>query len=596
MNELTCAEAGPLLGDLLVGALEPASAGRLERHLSECAACRQHCLDLLLQDRILTEMAAQEQLDPLLERIRDRLTRGREPVEDRAVKQRRRRLVALAALAAGITAVLLAVWWLRPAPPVQREVLVRLESFSGEVFVLTVEGGKVQAEVGQELHPGDGLEVGEDSSAAVVCGEGVRLEVGPETVLRWPVPGPGETRRVLLVEGGLTMASRVPRDAGLIVQTEHAEVTTTDSLLTVWSDPEGTHLELEEGRAQVVRRADGRSVAIEPGTSTTVAPTADQAPQQAPQPLPPRLQAPRLRLTADEQKNVTALAVARNGKTVAVGQIDGSVRLWDLTSGEQVRWLGRLGKPIRTLAFSHDSSFLAVGGEEKQLVVWEVATGRTHFQQGLPPLYALAWGQDDRVLLSAGWQRTVGRNLDRVVRRFDGATGKVVTKTRLPAPDGEFVVCMAFHRTSLVAEGNKANQARVWDTTTGEVLGTFPGHQNHVTAVTFSPDGAILATGSQDKTVRLWDVSPPRKRAVLHGHRHTINCLAFAQGGHTLASGSTDGTVRLWDVESGQERTTIKGHQQPVQALTWTPNGRTLLSGDATGLVLVWDAAALEKH
>jgi WD40 repeat protein len=585
MNELTCAEAGPLLGDLLAGALEPADAGRLESHLGECSACRQHYLDLLLQDRTLTEMAAREQLGNLLGRIRNRLTRPVRPA------RWTHRLVALAAVAV----VLITVWWLWPrsAPPAQQEVLARLESVSGEVFVLTVAGARIPAEAGRELYPGDGLQVGEAGNAAVVCGEGIRLEVGPETVLRWPASGDG-TRRVLLVEGGLTMASRGPREAGLIVQTEYAEVTATDSLLTVWNDPEGTHLELEEGRAQVVRRADGQPVAIEAGTSTVVSSSADKAPPLAPRPLPPRMQAPKHRLIADGQKNVTALAVAR-GK-VAVGLSDGNVRLWDLPTAKEVRLLERPGKPIRALAFSHDGSLLAVGGEERLLAVWEVETGKMHFHHILPPLFALTWGHDDHVLLTAGWQRTIARNNDRVVRRFDGATGKALSTVRLPTPDADFVSCMAFHRANLVAEGNKANQACIWDTTTGEVRATLRGHQNHLTAVAFSPDGAILATGSQDKTVRLWDVNPPKKRAVLQGHRHTINCLAFTHAGHTLASGSTDGTVRLWDVETGRERTTITGHHRVVQALAWTPNDRHLLTAGDDGAVLVWDADDLEKH
>jgi len=56
---------------------------------------------------------------------------------------------------------------------------------------------------------------------------------------------------------------------------------------------------------------------------------------------------------------------------------------------------------------------------------------------------------------------------------------------------------------------------RLWDATSGAQQRYLRGHESHVTAVCFAPDGDILASGSQDGTVLLWDTEAGKERLSL---------------------------------------------------------------------------------
>ena len=187
--------------------------------------------------------------------------------------------------------------------------------------------------------------------------------------------------------------------------------------------------------------------------------------------------------------------------------------------------------------------------------------------------------------------------------------------------------------------------ARVWNTTTGELLATCLGHESKVLGAAFSPDGSRLATTSTDATVRQWDshtgqqVEPPYDRhsgevvavtyspdgeqvasagtdrtvrvwrargrrdvAVLHGHTGGVIEVAFSPDGHRLASLSgasglvtaIDETIRVWDVDPQVSLPILGGHTSYVYPVAYSPDGRWLASGSWDHTVRLWDAATGE--
>jgi RNA polymerase sigma factor (sigma-70 family) len=173
-------------------------------------------------------------------------------------------------------------------------------------------------------------------------------------------------------------------------------------------------------------------------------------------------------------------ALAPDGKTVATGSADHTVRLFDAATGEPLRRLGGVGQfHITCLAYAPDGRALASGGYDNSIVIWDPATGRALHQF--------------RIANGAIWDLVT----QKPVYQLGGTPGQVGPLS-----------CLAFTRDGkgLIIAGG-AGPVRLLDVTTGKPLREFTGHKFGVRSMTLSPDGRRLASVSQDTTVLVWDVT-----------------------------------------------------------------------------------------
>jgi WD40 repeat protein/serine/threonine protein kinase len=244
---------------------------------------------------------------------------------------------------------------------------------------------------------------------------------------------------------------------------------------------------------------------------------------------------------AGHTRAIHRMALAGDGRRLATDSGDGTVRVWDLQTGQQI--LSCKGKQgfLETLGFSHD---------DRGLVVIE----------GLRP----------------GWSIGV----------LDAQTGKEIWMHQVNFKWG-LGHALSPDRRRLATYGMD-DTVKVWNLETGEESLTLGEHASRVTALAFSPDGLRLATASDDKTVRLWDAHTARELLTLKGHGKPVTSMAFSADGHRLASGSIDRTAKVWDVQHGGELFTLTGHDDTVFRVAFSPDGRLL--GTSSGAVKVWDA------
>jgi WD40 repeat protein len=289
---------------------------------------------------------------------------------------------------------------------------------------------------------------------------------------------------------------------------------------------------------------------------------------------------------------VTTMAFSPDGQRLATGSWDRTVKIWEVSTGEQLSTIEKKNKEIQALAFSRDGRWLATENSSNTVTLLDAATGQEvralASDKPLGPLgsnwvYSIAFSPDGR------WLAT-GVD-DKTVRLWDVTLG---TRMRDFTTSRRRITYIAFSPDSrLLASGDDDKTIRIWDVASGEEVRKLSGHRKSIYAVAFSPNGRVLASASGDKTVRLWDVDSGREIRTLTGHGNAVTSLAFSPDGRWLVSGSWDRTVKIWEVGTGREVRTLSGHDQPVYSLAFDPRGFWLASGSEDGTIKLWRLAEL---
>src|SRR5262245_15214180 len=279
----------------------------------------------------------------------------------------------------------------------------------------------------------------------------------------------------------------------------------------------------------------------------------------------------------------STVAFSPDGKRLATGRGD-AVKLWDAATGQELTTLkGHAGWWIASIAFSPDGKRLATAEYDRTVKLWDIGAGQeiTSIKGHTDKVLSVTFSPDGRRLASG--------SEDRTVKLWDAATGQELTTLK---GHGAGILSVAFSPDGKrLASGSSDRTVKLWDVGAGQEIATLRGHISPVQTLTFSPDGKTLASGGYDRTVKLWDVGAGRELTTFDGHGDSVFSVAFSPDGKSLASGSGDRTAKLWDVFTDQETTTLRGHGDSVFSVAFSPDGKRLASGSYDRSVKLWDAA-----
>jgi WD40 repeat protein len=314
--------------------------------------------------------------------------------------------------------------------------------------------------------------------------------------------------------------------------------------------------------------------------------------------------------TISARNHVNAVAYRPDGKLVATGGNDGTIRIWDASSGKLVRML--VGEPVQSLSWSKDGKLLAAGCGHHCLVweadsarqlakrrdlaaqfvawspdgqmlarfwgadmsVWEPATDKVvHYRfNGL--CHALAWSPDSKTI-------AVGVS-DRTVRLWDVGTSKETQL--LDANDGQFPRGVAWSpdgkRLLTAAHGGKS--FHVWDSSTWKQQGRFEVSgflEMELPAVAWSPDGKAVAIGREG----IFDPDTGKRMRPMDVFEHVFG-LAWSPDGKHLASVGARGS-RLLDATTGKRTHTLEGidPDRRIWSMRWSRDAGRLALGYVQG-------------
>ena len=290
----------------------------------------------------------------------------------------------------------------------------------------------------------------------------------------------------------------------------------------------------------------------------------------------------------------SALAFSRDGQWLASGGRDGSLALWDSTTWEPVAAAAAHDGPVLDLEFDPAGRLFSTGGD-RQIVQWATINpqnARMTAELTLPGQEATGWS-----LAVAGTPR--GTTLITVADRalvVWAPGGDPARARRLWAHEGG-ALGLAFGPEGALTSSGEDGLVRLWDVDQGIPLGDpLPAHEGAARRVAWRPGSDDLATVGPDGRVLLWDMAARPPAAVELGRHEAIaRALAFSPDGARLASADDLGRLMVWDLGTGApvEGSPVAAHAREIFDVAYSPDGRLLATGSWDGTVRLWDAATL---
>ncbi|NCQ83580.1 MAG: NACHT domain-containing protein [Microcystis aeruginosa W13-18] len=278
---------------------------------------------------------------------------------------------------------------------------------------------------------------------------------------------------------------------------------------------------------------------------------------------------------------VDSVSFSSDGKILATGSSDTTIKLWDVETGQEIRTLKGHNGHVYSASFSSDGKTLASGSEDTTIKLWNLETGQEirTLKGHNGHVYSVSFSSDGKTLASG--------SEDKTIKLWNVETGQEIRTLKGYNGEVDSVSFSSDGKTLASLDNRNSFEIKLWDVETGETIRTLTGHNNSVLSVSFSSDGKTLASGSHDNTIKLWNVETGQEIRTLKGHNSSVGSVSFSSDGKTLASGD-GGTIKLWNLETEREIRTLKGNNASISSVSFSSDGKTLASGDG-GTIKLWN-------
>jgi WD40 repeat protein/uncharacterized caspase-like protein len=291
-------------------------------------------------------------------------------------------------------------------------------------------------------------------------------------------------------------------------------------------------------------------------------------------------------------QGVEAIAFTAEGKGVFAAGLAGKIWLLNIAAGSAAAFDPAAGTAIKCLAVSPDGRYLAVGGDDKKARVWDTSSGKKvrELKNHEAPVTAVRF--DEKSMLAA-----VGAE-DGSVRVSGIPDGREVASFKTPT---KAIIAFSFapNGTLYAADANGTlrsfSLAEKKESTPRVLIPDVEQRLSKLEFAAFDAGSSSVIFGQGDGASSVFDLTGFKLTALLDSNKAALYGVAFSGDRRFMAAASRDNTIKLWDLVTGQALPQLAGHTAFVNAVIFDPDNRHLISSSYDGTIRIWDTAGIEK-
>ncbi len=306
-------------------------------------------------------------------------------------------------------------------------------------------------------------------------------------------------------------------------------------------------------------------------------------------------------------QSVTALVLNPDGKFLASGGWDKTLKIWSLKDGKLLDSITAHKQALLSLDFTNYNGsesltyYLATGSFDQTIKLWNLdknkekpvlLTNIKTLTNHTGSVHALAIAPQHKILISGSYDQTL--------KQWDLETGKLLCSSYDPL--GAIYAISLHEQRELIASAGGDGSISIWQLGSGEMLSFLGGNVSSIQSLVISPDGETLAAGCVDGKIRIWQLEAnifqskiePLPNRIIQAHSGQVTSLVFTPDSQNLFSSGADGKVKIWHLSTCHNLGVLTinenedNNHNRVLALALSADGELLTVGSVDGKITVW--------